>query len=498
MEKLNHIKLIAIICFSTITHFVALCQTHTYTIVGTGVSQCYGNTAPITCPTNTTDAFYGQFPGTNPSYQNNNDGTITDLNTGLMWIQDRGSKISWDSTFIMATQCNVGGHNDWRVPTIKELYSLMNFNGKSGATHATCIAYLDTNYFGWATGTGDGVTVGQRIIDAQDWSATEYKGLTMVGDTTIFGLNTVDGRIKGYPKWQPPLNTTPHRNYVRFVRGNTSYGKNNFVDNGDSTITDNATGLMWAKNDSKTSIDWQSALAFAQTKNLQNYLGHNDWRLPNAKELQSLIDYSRSLDVTSSAAIDPLFNCTAITDEGGNINYPWYWSSTTHLENMGAVYLAFGEALGYMKSPPTATYYTLLDVHGAGAQRSDPKSGSNTSYYLGLNQSGDSCYGLGPQGDVIRINNFVRLVRDAQTTNGIDNIKSNPLKFDIYPNPFTNKINLINVTGKENYELINSIGQIMWKGMNIDQQDFSNLAVGIYFLKVKTNNSIQTVKLIKQ
>ena len=493
MEKLNHIKLIAIICFSTITNFVALCQTHTYTIVGTGVSQCYGTTSPITCPTNTTDAFYGQFHGTNPSYQNNNDGTITDLNTGLMWIQDRGSKISWDSTFIMATQCNVGGHNDWRVPTIKELYSLMNFNGKSGSTHATCTAYIDTTYFDWATGAG-GTTVGDRIIDAQDWSATEYKGLTMVGDTTIFGLNTVDGRIKGYPKWQPPLNTTPHRNYVRFVRGNTSYGKNNFVDNGDSTITDNATGLMWAKNDSKNSIDWQSALAFAQTKNSQNYLGHNDWRLPNAKELQSLIDYSRSLDATLSAAIDPLFNCTAITDEGGNTNYPWYWSSTTHLENMGAVYIAFGEALGYMKSPPNATYYTLLDVHGAGAQRSDPKSGSNTSYYLGLNQSGDSCYGLGPQGDVIRINNFVRLVRDAQTTNGIDNIKSNPLKFDVYPNPVSNTCTILlnNEYSKVKIELFNLNGDIL-KEFEIyytktSYLNLSELSNGTYFISATAEN----------
>ena len=47
--------------------------------------------------------------------------------------------------------------------------------------------------------------------------------------------------------------------------------------------------------------------------------------------------------------------------------------------------------------------YQLLDVHGAGAQRSDPKAGDPAAFP----------HGRGPQGDVIRINNFVRCVRDT-------------------------------------------------------------------------------------
>jgi PKD repeat protein len=68
-----------------------------------------------------------------------------------------------------------------------------------------------------------------------------------------------------------------------------------------------------------------------------------------------------------------------------------------------AVYIAFGRALGYMETWPGSGQYELLDVHGAGAQRSDPKSGNASDYP----------FGNGPQGDVVRIDNFVRLVRDA-------------------------------------------------------------------------------------
>jgi branched-subunit amino acid ABC-type transport system permease component len=63
-------------------------------------------------------------------------------------------------------------------------------------------------------------------------------------------------------------------------RVNTSYGLNQFVDNGDQTITDQAAGLMWTKADSGVGMNWSNALAWVQAKNAANFLGHNDWRLP--------------------------------------------------------------------------------------------------------------------------------------------------------------------------------------------------------------------------
>jgi hypothetical protein len=415
-----------------------------------------------------------------------------------MWIQARGNKVNWDSAFILAAQCSVGGYNDWRVPTIKELYSLINFTGKSGLTRPACIAYLDTTYFGWTTGN---LALSERIIDAQDYSATQYTSLTMVADTTIFGVNFVDGRIKGYPKYVPPANTVGQKMYVRFVRGNTSYGINNFVDNGDSTISDNATNLMWTKYDDGSGMNWQAALAYAQTKNSMNFLGHNDWRLPNAKELQSIVDYSRSLDATSSAAIDPVFSCTSITDEGGNTNYPFFWSSTTHLDNMGGVYLSFGEALGFMKMPPTATYYTLKDVHGAGAQRSDPKSGDPHSYYLGANQTGDSVFGLGPQGDVIRIYNFVRLVRDKGTGSVDENMDIN--LFNVYPNPIKDVCTLnFNKTYSsvsiEIYDIIGSkVRSFNFKQISTCELNLKDLPSGIFIIRSNCDGLLFSNKIVK-
>lgn len=187
---------------------------------------------------------------------------------------------------------------------------------------------------------------------------------------------------------------------MRYVRDNLDYGINNFVDNGDGTITDTATGLMWSKASSGGGMDWKDALAWVQQKNEQNYLGYSDWRLPNAKELQSIVDYTRSPKTTNSAAIDPIFKVTSIIDERGETNYPFYWTNTTHVNTAGggaaAVYIAFGEAFGYMMN-------SWIDVHGAGAQRSDPKSGDPDDYR----------YGRGPQGDAIHIYNYVRCVRDV-------------------------------------------------------------------------------------
>ncbi len=393
-----------------------------YPIVDTGQTKYYGNSAELAvAPTSASDAFYGQdaqYAGLQPAYRDNGDGTVTDLNTGLMWVKARGSKLSWADAKAGAANCKVGGYTDWRMPTVKELYSLIDFNGNLGDTDATSVPYIDTRYFDIAFGDTDPnestSTVGNRVIDAQDWTATKYVSTTMNGDETAFGVNFIDGRIKGYPVYDPATDAANSK-YVRYVRGNPQYGVNQFVDNGDGTVTDKASGLMWAQNDSGSAMNWQDALAWVQQENAADYLGHDDWRLPNAKELQSIVDYTRSPDTTGSAAIDPIFHSTGITNEGGNGDYPFYWTGTTHVEHdtsNEAVYVAFGRALGWMPAP-SATCYTLYDVHGAGAQRTDPKSGSVTDYPLGTDCSGNAVYGRGPQGDVVRIENYVRLVRNV-------------------------------------------------------------------------------------
>ena len=65
---------------------------------------------------------------------------------------------------------------------------------------------------------------------------------------------------------------------------------------------------------------------------------------------------------------------------------------------------------------------------------------------------------------------------------------------NIYPNPFTDKLNQLNKSEEENYTFINYCGEIIWSGKNIENHDFSHLSTGVYFLKV--NN--KTIKLIKQ
>jgi len=371
----------------------------TYPIVDTKQTSCYGTSSKMTCPSSG-NRFYGQdaqTSGNQPSYQDNGDGTVTDLHTGLIWQQGYADeKQTYQDAFDGAKSFDLGGYSDWRLPTIKEIYSLIVFTGTDpdpmDSSSEGLVPFIDEAFdFRY----GD-TSSRERIIDAQYASATLYTSTTMGGNPTMFGVNFADGRIKGYPQNKAMFE-------VKYVRGNARYGINDFVDNQDGTITDRATGLMWSQGDSGEGLDWEDALAFVEQKNSASHLGYSDWRLPNVKELQSIVDYSRSPDETGSAAIDPLFNCTPIKNEAGETDYAQYWSGTTHLSDNGggsrASYVCFGRCLGYFQN-------VWQDVHGAGAQRSDSKAGD----------PGDYPSGQGPQGDAIRIYNYVRLVRGGDVT----------------------------------------------------------------------------------
>jgi len=376
-----------------------------YPIVGTNQTTFYNTSNPISAPAEG-EAFYGQdaqYPKNTPSYTDNGDGTVTDNVTGLMWEQspdtdedgdiDANDKLTYDEALAGAATCETGGYDDWRLPTIKEQYSLIIFSGKDpsgyeGTDTDGLVPFVDTSYFDFAYGDTD---AGERIIDSQYASSSMY-----VDGELLFGVNLADGRIKGYGL-QMPFGNLEKTFFVTYVRGNSSYGINNFTDNGDSTISDQATGLMWMQFGSDSTMNWENALAYAES---MEFAGYSDWRLPDVKELQSIVDYSRSPGTTGSAAIDELFTCTSFTNEAEQTDYGYYWSSTTHANwtsNSGGAgaYVSFGRAMGHMDG-------FWQDVHGAGAQRSDPKDGDPTDYPTGN----------GPQGDAIRIFNFVRCVRD--------------------------------------------------------------------------------------
>lgn len=385
-----------------------------YAIVHTGQDLCTDDLGAVISPT-PGGAFDGQDAQhvRNPMvYVVTEQGTVRDEVTGLEWTRVPEA-CTYRQAAELARACRVGGHDDWRLPSVKELYSLIDFRGGSGFSPMR--PYIDTSVFEFHFNAPGGRG---RAIDAQYWTSTEYVGLTMNGDATVFGVNFADGRIKGYPRDRHPLEGEMQR-WARFVRGNIGYGTNDFVDRGDGTVLDRATGLMWSKADSGRGMNWRDALAYASASTLA---GHTDWRVPTAKELQSIVDYTFAPDAQDvskrRAAIDPVFEVSEVES--------YFWTSTTHNEAPGkllgtqAVYVCFGRALGKMPLPPTGgngpageqrppgagpveVRDGFINVHGAGSQRSDPKSGNpEDARYKG---------GFGPQGDDVRIHNFVRLVR---------------------------------------------------------------------------------------
>ncbi|MFW5858290.1 MAG: DUF1566 domain-containing protein, partial [Planctomycetota bacterium] len=204
----------------------------------TGQDRCYDDQGEIAFPA-PGEGYFGQdaqVQTRTPRYRDNGDGTVTDLVTGLLWQQAPApEKLDQDDAEAYAARLRLAGHDDWRLPTITELFGIADLRG---AMHART-PYIDTSVFAFvypdASAGSDG-RPGERNMDAQYASSTRYLGITMGRDRSAFGFNFADGRIKSYP--------LQAERYVRCVRGPSVSNERRFVDNGDGAITDRATGLM--------------------------------------------------------------------------------------------------------------------------------------------------------------------------------------------------------------------------------------------------------------
>lgn len=93
-----------------------------------------------------------------------------------------------------------------------------------------------------------------------------------------------------------------HDFYDRWWNPNGSFD-NDFVDNGDGTVTDRATGLMWQKDGSPKPLTLKRSTYYISSLNDKRFMGYSDWRMPTVEELASLIRGN----VKSGLHINPLF-----------------------------------------------------------------------------------------------------------------------------------------------------------------------------------------------
>jgi len=296
----------------------------------TGLTKCYNNTVEITCPS-AGQAFFGQdasyainsisFTKLDSSGKNLPDSAtswvmVKDNVTGLIWenkqkmdgVTDYNNPHDADNTYTWyfpsssypGTQGNgtdtkdfidalnnehFGGYSDWRLPTVQELAFLAH-NGipTPGPT-------IETNYF---------LQTQTNVY----WSSTAF------ADNKYFawGYNFKNGGDFNCGKYQ--------NHYVRAVRGTYEEAAANdrYVDNNNGTIFDKYTGLIWQQVSPTEKQTWEQALSYCENLTLGN---KSDWRLPNQKELRSLVDYSKA-----NPSINIKYFPTTFTDD-------IFWSSTT-------------------------------------------------------------------------------------------------------------------------------------------------------------------------
>ena len=197
-----------------------------------------------------------------------------------------------------------GGYNDWRLPTIKELNSIVNYAATSTGSAITVsyfpntqstfywssVTYAPGTDYAWGVDFGYGGEYAYGKVDSGYVRAVRGgQSGSLVGHLAIGSLDAVDGGSMG----------------------DASADAGSYKDNGDGTVTDTSTDLMWQQS-GPNAMTWDKALAYCEELKLGGFM---DWRLPSIKELCSLADYN---------LYNPAINAVFL-----NRIQSYYWSSTT-------------------------------------------------------------------------------------------------------------------------------------------------------------------------
>ena len=234
--------------------------------------------------------------------------------TGLVWsLYEDNSLYDFQSAASVAAGSNAGNHNasarcgynDWRMPTAAELMSIHNYQTDG-------IDFLPgRDGHNWASER-------RPIIDGREYAWT----FTFGSSFTLPGALSVRPSDSG--------------NVAILVRGSTTSNVGRYTINSTGTVADSITGLTWDRcalgqtgntcaGGTASTLTWVDALATVTSLNAIAYKGHNDWRLPNVKELASIVDLSLT---PNSGIFVGVFEAIS-TSIFSSSNLAALWSSTT-------------------------------------------------------------------------------------------------------------------------------------------------------------------------
>ena len=293
-----------------------------YNIVPTNQTGCYSDSAELTCPAKG-ESFYGQDAQYSDATRDfiviaeNGEDKMFDTITGLRWQRtlpekypsctggdEAGEKCSWQEAVDYCDSLSYDGFDDWRLPEVNELGTLVNYGSHDPAVDSEAFPETSPSPF---------------------WTSTVFAG----DANSSWSIDFSDGNLRqGYSKSEFYS--------VRCVRGNEYQHNDVYTVSGvagTEVVAASETGVMWTKEvvSGKT---WSQALPYCE--NL-NYGGFRDWRLPNINELKTLIDTS---------TYDP---ASVIPDTVMGL----FWSSTTDYSYHNfacAVNFYFGNGITFRKN----------------------------------------------------------------------------------------------------------------------------------------------------
>lgn len=296
-------------------------------------------------------------------FHDNSDGTVTDNVTGLMWQKCENPRMNWYDAIDFCEKMKLAGYDDWRLPNIKELNTILNLNYDKGWWYFKDLFPAEglnpplLHYFSSSSFQNSYAWVTNFCFGYDGYYANKNTPLLFRAVRNIEGCNK-ENRTFVLPSTGQKQAFDLQGNQIKLpYEGEYLYGIDSTIPTNpmrykemesNKSVLDLNTGLLWEKKSSSSEdvnyklqrYTWNEAVLYVEKLNSVAYEGYRDWRLPNREELRSIVKYDDCVPALDNNFFDDLLP-------------EFYWAKEEYCADnklAWGIYLAYGCAISLLKT----------------------------------------------------------------------------------------------------------------------------------------------------